>query len=135
MTNWTMVENQWNLITAQVKARWTRLTIAEIENIGGKRALLVAKLQENYGIFQLEAENQVNSWTTKFEKAANSAAQPPADASASEDPTVTVPAVPAAAPVAPGSAVAAAAPASEAKAQGKASAAGEPAAAPDLKKN
>jgi uncharacterized protein YjbJ (UPF0337 family) len=121
MTNWTMVENQWNLITAQVKARWTRLTIAEIENIGGKRALLVAKLQENYGIFQLEAENQVNSWTTKFEKAANSAAQPPAAApeaaraagtSAPEDPTVTVPAVPAAAPtpVAPGSAVAAAAP-------------------------
>jgi uncharacterized protein YjbJ (UPF0337 family) len=77
MNNWNMVETQWAAMATQVKARWTKLSAAEIAVIGGKRSLLVAKLQENYNIFQLEAENQVNAWTTKLARAAEAAAAPP----------------------------------------------------------
>lgn len=68
MTNWNMVEVQWNQMASQVKARWTKLSVDEIEQIAGKRKRLVAKLQESYGIFQLEAENQVTTWVTKIAK-------------------------------------------------------------------
>jgi uncharacterized protein YjbJ (UPF0337 family) len=77
MSNWNMVETQWTTMATQVKARWTKLSAAEIAVIGGKRSLLVAKLQESYNIFQLEAENQVNAWTTKLARAAEAAAAPP----------------------------------------------------------
>lgn len=77
MSNWNLVETQWTTMATQVKARWNKLSVAEIAVIGGKRSLLVAKLQENYNIFQLEAENQVNAWTTKLAKAAEAAAAPP----------------------------------------------------------
>lgn len=76
MSNWNMVETQWTTMATQVKARWNKLSVAEIAVIGGKRSLLVAKLQENYNIFQLEAENQVNAWTTKLARAAEAAAAP-----------------------------------------------------------
>ena len=103
MSNWNnMVETQWATMATQVKARWTKLSVAEIALIGGKRNLLVAKLQENYNIFQLEAENQVNAWTTKLVKAAEAAAAPPvvegAEAAAAEvAPAVTASEQPAAA--------------------------------------
>lgn len=84
MSNWNMVETQWTTMAPQVKARWTKLSVAEIALIGGKRNLLVAKLQENYNIFQLEAENQVNAWTTKLARAAEAAAAPPVVEGAAE---------------------------------------------------
>ncbi len=92
MTNWNMVEAQWNQMASQVKARWTKLSVADIEKIAGKRNLLVAKLQESYNIFQLEAENQVTSWTTKLVKAAAEAAAP-VEAAGTVD-TATTPVAP-----------------------------------------
>jgi uncharacterized protein YjbJ (UPF0337 family) len=92
MTNWNMVEAQWNQMASQVKARWTKLSVADIEKIAGKRNLLVAKLQESYGIFQLEAENQVTSWATKLAKAAAAAAAP-VEAAGTVD-TATTPVAP-----------------------------------------
>lgn len=66
MTNWNLVEGQWGSLTVKVKTRWGKLSAADIQAIGGNRPRLVAKLQENYNIFQLEAENQVNTWVTKL---------------------------------------------------------------------
>ena len=66
MTNWNLVEGQWGSLTVKVKTRWGKLSAADIQGIGGHRPRLVAKLQESYNIFQLEAENQVNTWVTKL---------------------------------------------------------------------
>lgn len=66
MTNWNLVQEQWSELATKVKARWGRLSAAEIQGMEGKRPRLIAKLQESYKIFQLEAENQVNTWTAKL---------------------------------------------------------------------
>jgi uncharacterized protein YjbJ (UPF0337 family) len=80
MTNWKLIEEQWVSLMVKVKTRWGKLSPAEIQDIGGKRPKLIAKLQENYKIFQLEAENQVNSWVTKLGLIDPSAPPPPATA-------------------------------------------------------
>jgi uncharacterized protein YjbJ (UPF0337 family) len=64
--NWDQIEGQWHQLKGHAKSRWAKLTDDDVDNIAGKRTLLLGKLQTRYGVLKDEAEKQVDAWITKF---------------------------------------------------------------------
>ncbi len=60
--NWNQIESAWDDFVTSVKAEWSTLTDDDLIGIGGKRARLVAKLQERYGGSKGDVERRVNDW-------------------------------------------------------------------------
>jgi len=60
--NWNQVEGNWKQFTGKVKETWGKLTDDEIDQIAGKRDILIGKVQEKYGIAKEEAEKQIKDW-------------------------------------------------------------------------
>lgn len=59
MMDWTNVANDWDHYRAKVKARWGKLSPADIDNIAGDRARLATAIREAYGIGSADVENQI----------------------------------------------------------------------------
>ena len=49
-----------------MKSKWGKLTDDDIQNVAGKRDVLIGKLQTRYGVLKDDAEKQVNAWLEKF---------------------------------------------------------------------
>ena len=70
--NWNIVEGNWKQFQGKVKTQWGKLTDDQLHVIGGKRDMLVGKIQEIYGISKDEAEKQI-----KVFESINKDEQPP----------------------------------------------------------
>lgn len=57
--NWDIVEGNWKQFQGKVKTQWGKLTDDQLQVIGGKRVMLMGKLQEIYGLSKDEAEKQI----------------------------------------------------------------------------
>jgi uncharacterized protein YjbJ (UPF0337 family) len=64
--NWNKVEGQWVQYRRLVKRRWCELSEAELDEINGRRELLVCHLQKSYGVTRDTAELQIEGWCTTF---------------------------------------------------------------------
>lgn len=62
---WNKVEGNWKQFKGMVKEKWGELTDDEIDQIAGKRDILIGKIQEKYGLAEDEAEKRIK----EFEKA------------------------------------------------------------------
>jgi len=60
--NWDQVKGNWKQFSGTVKVKWGKLTDDEIDQIAGRRDILLGKIQERYGIAKEEAEKQVKDW-------------------------------------------------------------------------
>ena len=60
--NWDQVKGNWKQFSGTVKVKWGKLTDDEVDQIAGRRDILLGKIQEKYGIAKEEAENQVKDW-------------------------------------------------------------------------
>lgn len=63
--NWTLAENNWLQFRGTVKARWFKLSEANLEAIAGKRSALLGSVQETYGITRAEAEREIRAFEAK----------------------------------------------------------------------
>lgn len=59
MMDWTNIASDWDHYRAKVKARWGRLSPADIDVIAGDRARLATTIREVYGIGSADVENQI----------------------------------------------------------------------------
>jgi uncharacterized protein YjbJ (UPF0337 family) len=68
--NWNQVQGNWKEFTGKVQQTWGNLTDDELDQIAGKRDVLVGQIQKRYGIAQEAAEQQVKDFETthKFDK-------------------------------------------------------------------
>lgn len=68
--NWNQVQGNWKEFTGKVIQTWGKLTDDELDQIAGKRDVLVGQIQTKYGIAQEAAEQQVKDFETthKFDK-------------------------------------------------------------------
>jgi len=61
------VQNQiagvWKQVRGEVRKEWGRLTEDDLEQIRGKRTILVGKIQRRYGIAVEEANHQIDKWS------------------------------------------------------------------------
>jgi len=62
--SWNQVEGNWKQFKGKVLEKWGELTDDELDQIAGKRDILIGKIQEKYGLAEDEAEKRIK----EFEK-------------------------------------------------------------------
>jgi len=60
--NWDTVEGNWKELKGKIRSKWAKLTDDDLENIGGKKDVLLGRLQQHYGFKKDEAEKQVDAF-------------------------------------------------------------------------
>ena len=63
--NSDQVEGKWKQLKGTVKEKWGNLTDDDLKVIGGKKDVLVGKIQERYGITREEAQKQADEFHDK----------------------------------------------------------------------
>lgn len=63
---WNKVEANWNQFKGCIKETWGKLTDDELDQIAGKRDMLLGKIQEKYGINEKEAEALIKEFEERL---------------------------------------------------------------------
>ena len=61
--NWDQLECKWSEFSGSARAHWSVLTDEDWVAITGKKAQLVSRIQQRYGISRKTAEHQVEKWS------------------------------------------------------------------------
>jgi uncharacterized protein YjbJ (UPF0337 family) len=64
-----IIEGKWKQLKGQAKTWWGKLTDDDLDQIGGRRDILVGKLQERYGYAKQHAQDEVDRRLTEWEDA------------------------------------------------------------------
>jgi uncharacterized protein YjbJ (UPF0337 family) len=62
---WAKIKGAWTQTKGEVKEQWGKLTDNDIQEVDGRREVLVGKIQTRYAVSHEEAERQVGSFETK----------------------------------------------------------------------
>jgi uncharacterized protein YjbJ (UPF0337 family) len=60
--NWDQIEGQWRQAKGKIKTQWGKLTDDDLDVIGGKRDVLIGRLQERYGLRKEDAERDLDRY-------------------------------------------------------------------------
>jgi uncharacterized protein YjbJ (UPF0337 family) len=60
--NWEVIEGNWEKFKGKAKVQWRKLTDDQLATVAGKRDQLASRIQEAYGVTELEAEAQIKSF-------------------------------------------------------------------------
>jgi len=66
--NWDQIDNNWKQFREQAKQQWSNLTDRDLDQIDGKREVLIGKLQQRYGILREDAQKKVDEWLRVLDK-------------------------------------------------------------------
>ena len=66
--NWDRAQGNWKQAKGTLQENWGKLTDDHLDEISGRREVLIGKLQESYGIGKEEAEQQVKAWEDSVRK-------------------------------------------------------------------
>ena len=66
--NWSTIQADWNQFKAHAKRRWDRIGEQQLHAIGGRRALLAARVKEAYGLSNEDTESQLTDWQLSLKK-------------------------------------------------------------------
>lgn len=60
--DWERISANWAHWRDRVRERWSRLTEVELTAVAGRRDVLLARIQEVYGLSREETERQLLNW-------------------------------------------------------------------------
>ncbi len=63
---WDQIEGNWKQFKGKVKETWGDLTDDELDQIAGKRDMLIGKIQEHYGMGKDEAERRLRDFEDRI---------------------------------------------------------------------
>jgi uncharacterized protein YjbJ (UPF0337 family) len=63
---WDQIEGTWKQFKGKVKETWGELTDDELDQVAGKRDVLLGKIQERYGIEKDEAERRLRDFEDRI---------------------------------------------------------------------
>jgi uncharacterized protein YjbJ (UPF0337 family) len=63
---WDQIEGNWKQFKGKVKETWGDLTDDELDQIAGKRDVLLGKIQERYGVEKAEAERRLKDFEERI---------------------------------------------------------------------
>jgi uncharacterized protein YjbJ (UPF0337 family) len=66
--DWGDIQADWNQFKAQAKRRWDRIGEQQLHAIGGRRALLAARIKEDYGLSNEDTEKQLTDWQLSLKR-------------------------------------------------------------------
>jgi uncharacterized protein YjbJ (UPF0337 family) len=64
--NWDRIEGKWTEFKGHVKDKWGKLTDDDLTEIGGKRDVLLGKIQNRYGIAKDKAEAELSDFERQY---------------------------------------------------------------------
>lgn len=64
--SWNQVEGNWKQFKGKIQEKWGELTDDELDQIAGKRDILLGKIQEKYGLAEGEAEKRIAEFEKEF---------------------------------------------------------------------
>jgi len=64
-TAWAKIKGAWTQSKGEVQENWGKLTDNDIQEVDGRREVLIGKLQTRYAISYKEAERQVGDFEAK----------------------------------------------------------------------
>jgi len=59
---WHRIQGSWKQYMGSARLQWGRISVDELDLIGGRRDTLAGQIQEVYGITKAEADRQVEFW-------------------------------------------------------------------------
>ena len=62
---WVIVESTWIEARGRIKNQWDTLSDDDLDAIGGRRDMLVTRLQDNLRVPPDEADRQVSEWESR----------------------------------------------------------------------
>jgi uncharacterized protein YjbJ (UPF0337 family) len=62
MMNWDTLSGSWREFSGKVRSKWGKLTDDDLNVIGGKKDVLVGRLQQHYGFQKDRAEREVDDF-------------------------------------------------------------------------
>jgi hypothetical protein len=65
---WSAIQADWNQFKAHAKRRWDRIGEQQLHAIGGRRALLAARVKEAYGLSNEDTEKQLSDWQSSLRR-------------------------------------------------------------------
>jgi uncharacterized protein YjbJ (UPF0337 family) len=74
--NWEEVSVEWARLESALKAKWGKLTDADLTALGDKRDLLVSALERHYGIQRKHAELQLDRWVSVLKPSGGASKSP-----------------------------------------------------------
>jgi len=66
--NWDQIEGKWKQFRGQAKQQWSNLTDSDLDQIDGKREVLIGRLQQRYRILREDAQKKVEEWLKALDK-------------------------------------------------------------------
>jgi uncharacterized protein YjbJ (UPF0337 family) len=60
--NWDQIEGQWLQVKGKLRSKWGKLTDDDLDVVGGKKDVLLGRIQERYGLKKEEAERELDSF-------------------------------------------------------------------------
>jgi uncharacterized protein YjbJ (UPF0337 family) len=60
--NWDQIKGEWKEAKGKLRSKWAKLTDDDMENIAGKKDVLVGRLQQHYGLKKEQAERDVDDY-------------------------------------------------------------------------
>jgi uncharacterized protein YjbJ (UPF0337 family) len=60
--NWDQIKGEWKQAKGKLRSKWGKLTDNDLEQIAGKKDVLVGRLQERYGLKKDQAERDVDDY-------------------------------------------------------------------------
>lgn len=68
--NWDTIAGNWKQYKAKIKEKWGFLSEEDLDRIAGKRDMLIAMLEEKYGLTRDRVEQAIEDFLKRFDKAA-----------------------------------------------------------------
>jgi uncharacterized protein YjbJ (UPF0337 family) len=76
--DWDRIEANWKHFIGEARGKWGRITVDELDLIGGRRETLAGQIREVYGITKEEAEKQLAEWQQGLQEMAPAGSLPSA---------------------------------------------------------
>jgi uncharacterized protein YjbJ (UPF0337 family) len=67
--NWDQMSGNWKEFKGKVRVKWARLTDDDLDNISGKREILLGRLQQRYGFHKERAERELDEFLANIDTA------------------------------------------------------------------
>jgi uncharacterized protein YjbJ (UPF0337 family) len=66
--NWDSIQGNWKELKGKVRSKWAKLTDDDLENIAGKKDVLLGRLQQRYGFKRDQAERELDDFLNGIPK-------------------------------------------------------------------
>ena len=60
--NWDQIKGEWRETKGKLRSKWGKLTDDDLEQIGGKKDVLIGRLQRRYGWKKDQAEQSIDDY-------------------------------------------------------------------------